>query len=263
MIPYFQIHTLDIGPLTLQVWGTAVAIGILFAVVMSAWYGRRRYQLPSTEVYDAAFWALCAGIIGARLWYVVVEWKTLQPDSMIDIVAVWNGGLSFSGGLVCGALALVIYARVQHISVHQLIAVVAYGLPFGTAIGRIGCFLIYDHPGTPTQFFLGQEYLDGIMRHNHGLYLAGVASLVSVVFLVLSVLRRDSARMILIGYLLSYGVTRLILDFWRASDILGADTRYLGLTAAQYTAFFCVVIGGYVWYSVPHDEAKKKSTTIR
>lgn len=149
------------------------------------------------------------------------------------------------GGLFGAALFGVIYLRRKKVDVFAHVDTAMFGLPLGIGIGRIGCFLIHDHPGTLTHFLLGVNYPDGI-RHDHGLYLSINGFILFLLFLWLA---RKNARTgtYLIIYLLWDGTTRFFLDFLRATDGPIVDARYLSLTPAQYFCVGMVGLGLYIW----------------
>ena len=117
-------------------------------------------------------------------------------------------------------------------------------MPVGLWIGRIGCFLIHDHPGTATDFALGVEYPDGVVRHDHGLYLSINGLLMAIVFFILA--RKERPTGFYIGlFSIWYGVVRFTLDYWRIGDV-----RYAGLTPAQYFSIALAVFGMWLLYRI-------------
>ncbi len=113
-----------------------------------------------------------------------------------------------------------------------------FGLPLGIGIGRIGCFLIHDHPGTLTHFILGVRYPDGAISHAHGLYISIEGFLMFGLFCLLRMRPSNRPNIFLILFLILDGLTRLFLDFLRIND-----ARYFGLTPSQYAAIGMVLLG--------------------
>lgn len=263
MIPYFQWQHFFIGPLQIQVWGLCVALGMIVGVVCAASFARKRGIDPE-RVYDVSFWAILVGMIGARLWYVVTEWQYFSGMPFMEILSVWKGGFSFSGGVLSAAVVIVIYARRKRIGTFNLFGSMAYAMPLATAIGRLGCFFIYDHPGVPTTFVLGQRYIDGVVRHNHGLYLVLVSLVLALFFIWHHRTRPQAASAFYISvFCVWYGATRFALDFLRATDLSNADSRFWSLTAAQYVALGAIVIGALVWYAHTHETQQKNQVSTK
>ena len=238
MIPYFQFISFHIGPVTIYVWGTMVALGILAGTWVSARLAKERGLDPSI-IWDAAAIAALAGIIGARVAYVFFYNPSFFIAHPAQIIALWNGGMSISGSIVCAAVALLWFLRSRKVDMVAYLDAIAYGTPLAYGIGRIGCFLIHDHPGTLTHFILGVKYPGGT-RHDLGLYESFNGFGLFIIFLIL---RHKKAKppTYAVAFLLWYGVVRFFLDFLRIND-----ARYFGLTAAQYLAalMFC---GGVAW----------------
>ncbi|WP_437331214.1 prolipoprotein diacylglyceryl transferase family protein [Sorangium sp. So ce381] len=114
---------------------------------------------------------------------------------------------------------------------------IAFALPFGWTVDRLGCFLAFDHPGKVTTFFLGQQYTDGLIWHDLGLeevlYMIPVTA-------VIAALGQRSRPPGFFAWLLAvlYAPVRFLLDFLRIVDV-----RYAGLTPGQYGAIALFIAG--------------------
>ncbi len=222
MIPYLQLISFKIGPLTIYVWGLMVALGIIAGTYVAARFGEKR-GLKREVFWDLAFWCGLAGFVGARLFD--------------ELAYQGSGGYSSIGGFIGGTMAGLIYLKRKKLDVWMYADTAVFGLPLGYAIGRVGCFLIHDHPGTATNFFLGVPYPDGVVRHDLGLYQIIDGAVLFVIFLVLRK-RKAPVGIYIAAFLLWYGTTRFFLDFLR-----NADARYIGLTPAQYAAIAMIPVG--------------------
>lgn len=244
MLPYFQFTTFHLGPIPIQVWGFFVALGILSATFVAARMAKHRGQ-DSNLIWDLSFWAILGAFIFARLFHIFYS-PTTYFDHPFSIFQIWNGGLSMMGGLFGAALFGIIYFRHKKVDVFAHVDTAMFGLPLGIGIGRIGCFLIHDHPGTLTNFLLGVRYPDGV-RHDHGLYLSINGFILFLIFLWLA---RKNARTgtYLMTYLLWDGSTRFLLDFLRATNGPIVDARYFFLTPAQYFSVVMVGIGVFLLF---------------
>lgn len=236
MIPYFSWTQFYLGPVPVQVWGTFVALGFFFGAIASARMARHR-GLQDKRVYDLAVWIVISSMLFARLFHVVFYDPVYFWIHPTDVIALWQGGMSMFGGLFGALLATVVYVKKHKLDLHAYADATIFGLPLGMCIGRIGCFLIHDHPGTLTSFVGGVKFPDGV-RHDLGLYESVVGLFLFVVFLLMAK-RRVSQGWYLIVFCIGYGVSRLLLDFLRVVDV-----RYFGLTPGQYLSVVLMVVGG-------------------
>ena len=143
-----------IGGLTLTIrwYGLLIVLGALCAALYASWYVRRKNEDPNM-VWDALIWLLLAGIVGARLWYVVADiigGSSRYLDDPAAIVRVWEGGLNILGGIVFAVLAGWIYAKQTRIDFWLLADALAPGYLIGQAIGRLGNFINQELYGPPT-----------------------------------------------------------------------------------------------------------------
>ncbi len=248
-IPYTTFPDISIGPLTIRTFGLMVGIGVLLGAWIAARYIEQRTDIPREETYRMATRLVVAGIVGARLTFVLSHLE--QIDNPIDVIAVWEGGLQFSGGFL-GAIVFGVpfFRRWDRRTRWIALDGYAYGLSLGLAIGRIGCYSVGEHFGSTTSFFLGTRYDGGSTReglgtlfptagdfqangvgtvfHNTALYEFGY---LLVLFGILGLLiRRNVGPATLMGVFCAwYGTSRFLSDFLRVND-----ETVGGLTGAQY-----------------------------
>lgn len=241
MIPYIEWTTIQLGPLTLYVWGLFVALGFLLGTFMAGWIAQKR-GLDKKVIYDLVGWLVIASLVGGRLGHVFFyEWSFYASDPAA-IFRIWEGGLSLFGGLIACVATGYWYLRKRKVDVWQYADAAIFGLPFGLWIGRIGCFLIHDHPGTATDFMMGIEYPDGVVRHDHGLYLSLNGFVLAGLFLWLAKKKRPTGFYIA-TFAVWYGVVRFFLDFYRLLDV-----KYGGLTPGQWFSIVLVAFGCWMWW---------------
>lgn len=248
MIPYIELHVIHLGPIPIQIWGTLVALGFIFGAIASAKMAKRRGLNPKI-VYDLAAWILLASMIGGRL-FVLFYQPAYYIAHPIDIFKIWEGGMSIYGGFVGALVVSLIYLKKKKVDVWKYADATIFGLPLGMFVGRIGCFLIHDHPGTATDFFLGVKYPDGVVRHDLGLYESLNGLMLFVIFLIMAKMKvREGAYLAV--FCLWYGATRFALDFLRVSD-----ATYLSLTPAQYFSLLLFGTGIFLAYRLRAPKLK-------
>ncbi len=251
MIPFIGLKTISLGPLTIQVWGLMVALGILAGTATAARLAKRR-GLDASVVWDVAVWITVASMIGGRLFHVVFYDPATYLADPLQIVEIWKGGMSMFGGLVGATIAALWFLRRKKLDLLVYADTLCHGLPIGIGIGRIGCFLIHDHPGTLTHFVLGTTFPDGSVRHDLGLYESLYGFALAIVFALLAK-RNAKPPTYLVVFLSAYGIFRFLADFLRI-----VDTRYFGLTPAQFLSV--VMVGGAIVLSL---RAKRSNLSRR
>jgi len=236
MIPYFQVNAVAIGPLTIQVWGFFVSLGIMAGLFLT-YKLAHKYFLPQQVILDLGVWGVVGGLIGARVFHVLFyapDYYLLHPS---EIIYFWQGGASSLGGFVGALFAIYIFAKFKNLILKDILPffdVMALSLWLGWAIGRIGCFMIHDHPGRLSNNFLSVNFPGGA-RYDMGLLdsLLGWFLFIIFVFLFQKLIRIRWGLVASLSFM-GYAFVRFWLDFLRATDIEQADVRYFNLTPAQW-----------------------------
>lgn len=250
-IPYVPFPTIDVGPLTIQVFGLCVAAGVL----LGGWVTARRNArlgIATEDTERIVISLVLAGIVGARLLWVLTNLD--QIDGVIDVIAVWRGGLQFSGGFI---LALLVSPYlVRNLSSEQrwhMIDGAAIGLAIGLMFGRIGCYAVGEHLGAPTSFPLGITYqgtpgdtIEGPLVVGETYWAMPVleflyVGVILVVLLLADRKGRQGAGTLAGIFSIGYAVCRFGSDFLRTYD----PTVY-GFTGAQYMTMLLLPVG--LWF---------------
>ncbi len=249
MIPFFQINAFQLGPVTIQVWGLLVALGLLLGLLFGARQVKK--QFLSMEVFlDLGLYAMLGAFVGARLVHVAFYEPVYYAANPVDIFKVWQGGLSSLGGFMGGLAAAGLFAwyrRFTRAEFARYADIGSLSLALGWGVGRLGCFLIHDHPGTFSHFALATRYPDGA-RHDLGLYESIVGFILFFVFwLLFKKLSQKGSGLVAVLLAGSYAVVRFGLDFLRATDLPMSDARYLYLTPAQW-GMLALLAGLTAWF---------------
>lgn len=251
MIPYFGAHTVQLGPITIQVWGLLIALCYALGTFI-AYKRAQKKGLDPEKVLSIATWMFFGAMIGARLfhvfvyepsYYLVHPWEALDPRLP---------GYSVTGGLLGAICVFAFMVRKQALDWVAYADTFAWGLPWGCGVGRIGCFLIHDHPGTLSNSFLAVRYPDGQGRHDLGLYLSLFGFALGILFLILNRKTRPAGFWVAL-FFLAEGFSRVWLDVYRV-----VDTRYFGWTPAQWLGLVFMLISGTWLYKMHTVPAKKR-----
>lgn len=213
-----------IGPLAVRWYALAYIVGLVGGWGYIVWLLRRPPATMTAEaVGDFVTWAIVGVILGGRLGYVIFYNPGHFLAHPLEILALWDGGMSFHGGLAGVALAIVAFAKKRGIAVLSLADLIACAAPIGLFLGRVANFVNGELYGRPTDVPWAVAFPagGGIGRHPSQLYEAALEGL--VLFVVLLVLvRATRARWrpgLLTGVFLSgYGLARIAVEFVREPD---------------------------------------------
>jgi phosphatidylglycerol:prolipoprotein diacylglycerol transferase len=234
-----EIH---IGPLDLKTFGICFALGFLASGVLIS---RRFKELgkPVDWSYEMVFAALIGGLVGSRLDYILQNWSKVSGDLLGNIVS--GSGLVWFGGLVGGALGVILWARWRRFLGWELFDTAAVPLAIGYAIGRVGCQLSGDGDyGIHSDLPWAMSYPDGTVPttdtvHPTPVYETLAMGLVGV---VLWRLRDRFAPGVLFGlYLIAAGVERFLVEFVRRNEEVVA-----GLTQPQLISLALMALGAAI-----------------
>jgi phosphatidylglycerol---prolipoprotein diacylglyceryl transferase len=243
-----EIH---IGPLELKTFGICFAAGFLASGLI---INRRFSELgkPADWTYEMVFAALIGGLVGSRLDFLIQNWDEVSDDLLGNIFS--GSGLVWFGGLVGGALGVILWARWRGFLGWQLFDTAAVPLAVGYAIGRVGCQLSGDGDyGTSSDLPWAMSYPDGTVPTTDEVHPTPVYEtlVLGVAGIVLWRLRDRFPAGVLFGiYLMIAGTERFLIEFIRRNDAVVA-----GLTQAQLIALVLLGLGAAivaVRRDVPH-----------
>jgi phosphatidylglycerol---prolipoprotein diacylglyceryl transferase len=228
-----MIHPLvfpDIDPVLIQIGPFGIrwyALAYIAGIVIGWWWCKRLLDKPppvmSREAFDDfILWATLGIVLGGRLGYVLFYRPGFYVEHPLEALKVWQGGMSFHGGMLGTTLAMVLFARLRHVPLLALSDVVACGVPFGLFFGRIANFINGELWGRVTDVPWGMIFPNGgpLPRHPSQLYQAGLEGI--VLFLLLFVIERTGARrrpgLVTGVFLIGYGTARSIGELFRQPD---------------------------------------------
>jgi phosphatidylglycerol:prolipoprotein diacylglycerol transferase len=230
---------IDLGPLTLQTFGICFALGFFAAGGLLA---RRLGELgkPVDWAYEIIFAGLIGGLVGSRVDYLLQNWDKVSDDLLGNVFS--GSGLVWFGGLVGGALGVILWARWRGFLEARLFDLAAPGLAVGYAIGRVGCQLSGDGDyGEATDLPWGMAYPDATVPTTDDVHPTPVFETVAMglIALVLWNLRDRFPPGLLFGlYLVLAGLERLLIELIRRNDAVVA-----GLTQAQLVSLAMIALG--------------------
>ncbi|NRA53769.1 MAG: prolipoprotein diacylglyceryl transferase [Gammaproteobacteria bacterium] len=243
----------QIGPIALRWYGLMYLLGFVGAL----WLGNMRADRPNSgwtrdQVSDLLFYGFIGVILGGRIGYVIFYHFDYFLANPLYLFKVWEGGMSFHGGLLGVIMALIIFARITNKKMLELGDFVAPLVPLGLGFGRIGNFINGELWGRTSDVPWAMVFPGGgpLARHPSQLYQAALEGF--CLFLVLYLFSRKPRPLGVISgmFLLGYGLCRFIVEFFREPDAhLGLLTLNLSmgqlLTIPMLVGGLFLIINGY------------------
>ncbi len=195
-------------------YGLIIAVGFMLAVTYCM-RQTKHFGVKPDDLLDLLFFATPAGIIGARLYYVALEWEQFSGDPL-RILRVWEGGLAIHGAVIAAAVTAVIFCRVRRISVGAMLDVGAIGLLIGQAVGRWGNFVNGEVYGRETDL-PWRMLVDGKEVHPLFLY-ESLWNIAGLVLLRLLMKKRKYNGQLFTLYIAWYGLGRGLLEGMRSAE---------------------------------------------
>ena len=233
-----------IGPLCIYSYGLMVAIGFAVAIMLS-YREAARFGINKDRIIDFGIVVLLGGLIGARLFFVLmnVRYYVANPLEIIDLT---KGGLVWYGGFLMGILVGIVFVKKNNINFWDGADLLAPFIALAQSIGRIGCFLNGCCYGiiAPKDYALAVKFpYEAVLRHPAQVY-ESVTLL--VVFLILREwqVKRHFKGEIFLGYAILYSLSRFLLEFLRGDNpkILFSLTISQIVSAAIFTACLIMLI---------------------
>lgn len=258
--PQLNPIALQIGPLAIHWYG----LTYLAAFGLFMFLGLRRLQQPPfdrltkpggwerKDVEDILFLGVLGVILGGRIGYCLFYKPVYYVSHPLEIFAVWQGGMSFHGGLLGVIASQMWFAFSRQRPFWQVMDFVAPCVPTGLACGRVGNFINGELPGRLADLSLPWAMVfpnSGTMlpRHPSQIYQFLMEGLLLFVLLWLYARRERSQGQVAAAFLFGYGVFRFIAEFFREPDAhLGLLS--LGMSMGQWLCVPMVVGGAGLWW---------------
>lgn len=236
-----------IGNRPIYWYGVMMAIAFLAAIAHWRILGRKEGRDPSFGS-ELAFWLMLAGIVGARIGYVLANLSEFTEKPW-TILRVDQGGLIFYSGFIGAGLVAIIFARVKREKFWPFSDFVVTALPLGHAIGRTGCFLNGCCYGTPCTLPWAVSVPNPDitwMRHPTQLYSSILNVIIYLILLWFYGHRKREGRVFAL-YLMLYPLSRFFLEFFRGDERLHLH----GFCVAQVLSLVFFIVGLALWFCLP------------
>ena len=221
--------------LEIRWYGVIITCGIIIAFLMALKEGKK-VGLPEDTFYDILLLAVPIALVGARIYYVVFDWKNYADDFMA-IFDIRQGGIAIYGGLITGLLVIYFYCYHMHLNMWQILDVITPGVLLAQAIGRWGNFMNQEAHGGPTtraflanlhlpNWLINQMQIKGVYYQPTFLY-ESLWSLLGVIILLALRHRKHFLKQgeIALTYVIWYSFGRFFIEGMRTDSLMWGNLR--------------------------------------
>jgi phosphatidylglycerol:prolipoprotein diacylglycerol transferase len=251
---------LKIGPFTIYAYGVMIAIGF----TLGMWLGAKRSSAAGLEpdhAYNISIFGLISGVIGGKLLFYVVEFKSIlaNPAILLDFA---NGFVVY-GGVSAGILFAYVYLKVKKLPVLIYFDKLVTSIPLAQGFGRIGCFMAGCCYGRPTDSWMGVVFPAGSLAPS-GIpliptQLLSAAGDFLICLILLLVDKKSKVNGLAYSmYIILYGIGRFIIEFYR-NDPRGNVSF---LSTSQFLSIFALILGVGLIIKYFHDANAQEADTI-
>ena len=240
---------ISFGDVEIRWYGLIICLGMILAVLYVMLRAKQK-GISVDDVLDIALVIIPCGIVGARLYYVIMEfdrflytdgdfWKNLG-QTLLNIVSVWEGGLAIYGGIIAGGIALVCVAKKKKINTFTVLDMVAPAVMIGQILGRWGNFFNGEAHGGETEIFCRMGLLENgeqIIVHPTFLY-ESLWNLCGFVIANVLYKKKRFEGQIFFFYIAWYGFGRMIIEQLRTDSLMVGVFRI-----SQVVGFVCFIVG--------------------
>jgi phosphatidylglycerol:prolipoprotein diacylglycerol transferase len=245
-VPQIDPIALEIGFLKVRWYG----LMYLLAFLAFWWLGLRRakrsdYPIQPEQVSDFLFYGAMGVILGGRIGYVLFYGMANLISDPLSLFRVWEGGMSYHGGMLGVFVAIALYARKLGTGFFNLSDFVAPLVPLGLFFGRIGNFINGELWGRPTDVPWGMVFprVDDLARHPSSLYQASLEGLALFVILWLYSSRPRPTAAVSGLFLIGYGGFRFLVEFFRQPDVQLGFVAFHWMSMGQLLSLPMIITG--------------------
>tara|TARA_Y100001970_G_scaffold290609_1_gene424980 strand:- start:2734 stop:3516 length:783 start_codon:yes stop_codon:yes gene_type:complete len=255
----------NFDPVAIQIFSIEIrwySLAYIFGILIG-WFLSKKVFISNPKLNekfdDYVTYVILGIIIGGRLGYVFIYNFEYYSNNLIDIFKIWQGGMSFHGGLVGVIIVSILFAKKNNLDPFQFLDIISIVAPIGIFFGRISNFINSELYGLETNLPWGVKFIqiDNLFRHPSQLYEAFFEGIVLFIILIYFRKRELMKKPGYISglFLVFYSIFRFFLEFFRVPDEhLGY--LILNLTMGQMVSFIFLLIGIYL-VIIKHDIKKE------
>lgn len=250
--PLIDPVAFSLGPLKVHWYGLMYLFGFAAAWLLAHWRVKH-YQLAWTneQVSDLIFYAALGVILGGRIGYMLFYGTEQLLANPLSLFKLWEGGMSFHGGLIGVAIALILFARHIKKPFWEIADFIAPLVPLGLAAGRAGNFINGELWGRVTDVPWAMIFPNsgGLPRHPSQLYELGLEGILLFIVVWYYARKKRPAGCVSAVFLMTYALCRLFVEFFREPDVQLGFLAFDWLTMGQLLSIPMLLAGLWLWWS--------------
>ena len=240
---------LSVGPFSVRWYGMMYVVGIIAGLLVALPYARSK-GFTDKQLEKIVYWSAPAGLVGARLYYVLQQPLGPYLAEPWRILAFWEGGMAFYGAIFAVVITLLVLSKRMKLPILKLIDVAAPFAVVGQFFGRIGNFINGDVIGYATNLPWGVVYASpNSFAPRHDIAYQPAAAYEAIIDILLFgflwwLRNRVKPGILFFVYVMGYSVSQFIVFFWRDNEVV-----FFGLKQAQVTALGVMItaVAMFLW----------------
>ena len=239
--------------LNIKFYGLLIALAMLIGIIIAIKICKKR-GFKSDDIYLLALYIIPLAIIGARLYFVIFSGRAF---SFLEIFKIWEGGMAIYGGVIGGALGIVLFCLIHKKNFLNVADIAVIVLALGQGIGRIGCFFAgccygVEVTNPSAMWFPLSTQINGVWHYSTFFYESFFDFIIFAILLFLFLKKVNSKGIIASLYLIMYGVVRCVIETFRG------DSLYLGPIKVSQLLSGILIVVGIILFVIIYTNSKKK-----
>ena len=237
------------GPFHIYWYGFLIVIGMILAILIAIKLGSY-YGIYKDIIIDSSFWLIIGGVVGARLYHVILEFPYYLKNPL-NIFKLWNGGLAIHGAIIAAIIIFYLISKKNNIEFFKLISIVTPGFALAMAIGRWGNYFNQENFGLPTSLPWGIPiepanrvvgYLNFEYFHPTFLYESIGNFIIFLILVLIHVLlikkKIKNFEIVLFSHLILYSILRFSNEYVR----IDVTPEFLGMRWPQIMSLIIIIV---------------------
>ncbi len=261
---------IKLGPVVIHTYGFLLALGVLSAILLSLKLGKKE-NLDIQVLADFSFYTILVGLLGAKLFLLVTEWKYYSEAPKRILSLITSAG-TFYGGLICGAIFVIWYVHKHKLNIRVIGDVMLPAVALAHFFGRMGCFMAgccwgRNADGCPVAVEFPKAGYDSTgVPYNEPLYPTQLAesilNLLNFILLMILFNKKKFQGQVMAVYVFNYSLIRFCIEFFRGDDdrgylFGGIDHPFTSLSVPQLISIAGIILAIVLYFRFKKNSKQK------